>query len=57
MSRASCVAMADWEIDEFNTSKNILIDLLIVIMQPLDAVVNHKTVQNQLGKEQLRSLT
>ena len=49
--------MADWEIDEFNTSKNILIDLLIVIMQPLDAVVNHKTVQNQLGKEQLRSLT
>ena len=35
--------------------ESILIDLLIVVTQPLDAVVRHKNVQKPLGDGQQRT--
>ena len=36
-------------IGQFHVRESILIDLLIVVVQPLDAVVSHKNVQKTLG--------
>ena len=42
-------------IGQFHVRENILIDLLIVVAQPLDAVVSHKNVQKPLGNGQPRT--
>ena len=42
-------------IGQFHVRESILIDLLIVVAQPLDAVVSHKNVQKPLGNGQPRT--
>ena len=37
---------------QLHVRESILIDLLIVVVQPLDAVVRHKNVQKPLGNGQ-----
>ena len=39
-------------IGQFHVRKSILLDLLIAVVQPLDAVVSHKNVQKPLGNGQ-----
>ena len=44
-----------YPIGQFHVRESILIDLLIVVAQPLDAVVSHKNVQKSLGNGQPRT--